>query len=129
MQQGKQVFGAAVGLALLMGLPAQAFDGNAEKGKQIFMTMGKNDKACMTCHPKGLTTGKTYKGDDIPELTDEISERKMTRKTKRFLRVQGTQLTDAELNDLLTFVQRLPSKGFGPVPREWQAHVKKTLGQ
>lgn len=129
MQYAMRVGGILIGLALVTALPAQAFDGNAERGKQIFMTKGSNDKACMTCHPKGLTTGKSYKGDDIPELTESLSERKIMRKTKRFLKVQGTQLTDAELNDLLTFVQQIPSKGFGPVPSEWQGYVKKTLGE
>lgn len=127
MQQGKRMLMAVAVLSLVAGLPAQAFEGDPEKGKQIFMTKGRDDKACMTCHPKGLTTGKTYKGKDIPELTDELSERKIKRKTQRFLRMQGLQLTDAELADLLTFVQQLPTRGFGPVPPEWQGYVKKTL--
>lgn len=129
MQQGKWILVALAGMSLMAALPAQAFEGNPEKGKQIFMTKGKGDKACMTCHPKGLTTGDTYKGKDIPELTEELSERKITRKTLRFLRMQGMTLSDAELTDLLTFVQQIPTRGFGPVPKEWQGYVKKKLGQ
>lgn len=110
-------------------MPAYAFNGDPAKGKALFMTKGSSGKACMTCHPKGLSTGETYKGKDIPELTDELSEAKLRRKSLRFLKVQGTTLSEAQLNDLLTFVQQIPSKGFGPVPREWQAYVKKTVGQ
>lgn len=127
MRQGYWVLGALVALNMVT-LPAEAFNGDPAKGKVIFMTKGRGDKACMTCHPKGLTTGETYKGDDIPELTDPLSEGKLRRKTLRFLKVQGMTLTPTELNDLLTFVQQIPSKGFGPVPPEWQAYVKKTVG-
>jgi len=128
MRQGYWMLGALAAWCVVMS-PAQAFSGDPAKGKILFMTRGTGDKACMTCHPKGLSTGETYKGKDIPELTDELSEAKLRRKTLRFLKVQGMALSEAQLNDLLTFVQQIPSQGFGPVPREWQAHVKKTLGQ
>lgn len=128
MRQWMGVLGAMAAMTVWMP-PAQAFNGDPVRGKVLFMTKGQGGKACMTCHPKGLTTGETYKGKDIPELTDELSEAKLRKKTLRFLKVQGMTLTDSELNDLLTFVQRIPSQGFGPVPREWQGYVKKTLGQ
>lgn len=129
MKRGVWMLSLMVGAGLAFALPAEAFNGDAASGKRLFMTKGSNDKACMTCHPKGLTTGETYKGKDIPELTDELSEAKLRKKTLRFLKVQGMSLSDQELTDLLTFVQRIPAEGFGPVPKEWQPYVKKTLGQ
>lgn len=129
MVQRARVTGALVGMLVLMGFPAMAFEGNAARGKVIFMTKGQGDKACMTCHPRGLTTGKTFKGKDIPELTEPISERKLVRKTRRFLKLQGMQLSEAEVTDLLTFVQRLPTQGFGPVPPDWKGYVDKALGE
>jgi hypothetical protein len=123
------VLGALVlhaGMALAVVQSASAFSGNPANGKQIFMQKGSTGKACMTCHPMGGTTGETYKGKDISDLTDRaLKAGKLQSKTEKFLKVQGLTLSPAALNDLLTFVEGLPSQGFGPVPPAWQAHVKK----
>ncbi|MNS33618.1 hypothetical protein D3C72_657340 [compost metagenome] len=122
--------GIALALILAFGPTALAFNGNPENGKRLFMQKGPSGKACMTCHPKGLTTGETYKGKDIPDLTEgPIAEAKLRKKTLKFLEVQGLQLSPAELEDLLTFEAGLPSKGFGPVPAAWQGYVRSKLGE
>jgi cytochrome c553 len=111
-------------LALSVVLSASAFSGNLANGKRIFMQKGTNGKACMTCHPKGGTTGDTYKGKDIPDLADRpIKTTKLQSKSEKFLKVQGIALSAAEMNDLLAFVEVLPSQGFGPVPPAWQKFV------
>jgi hypothetical protein len=92
------------------------------------MQKGKDGKACMSCHPRGETTGEVFRGKDIPDLTArELGESKLRSKTQKFLEVQGQQLSPAELEDLLTFVQGLPTKGFGPVPTAWQAYVRSKI--
>ncbi len=113
-------------LVASLASPAFAFSGNVENGKKIFMTKGANGKACMTCHPAGLTTNETFKGKDIPDLVNErFNEAKIQKKTLKFLKYQEMSLSTPELNDLLAFVQQLPDRGFGAVPSTWQAHVKK----
>src|SRR5690348_13906458 len=109
--------GLTVGLVLSFALSAFAFSGNLQNGKRIFMTKGPSGKACMTCHPQGLTTGETYKGKDIPDLTERtLPDDKVRKKTQRFLDVQGMTLTPSDLEDLLTFTSALPTQGFGAVP-------------
>lgn len=129
MGSWKRYLMMVVGTSLALALPAQAFSGDPDRGKQLFMTRGAEGRACMTCHPEGLTTGERFKGKRIPDLQDPLSEAKIRRKTLRFLRLQQMELSERELEDLLTFVQQLPTKGFGPVPREWQAHVTKSLAK
>jgi mono/diheme cytochrome c family protein len=125
MTDAKVVAGAAL-LILLVAAPVQAFNGDPGNGKKLFMARGARQKACMTCHPAGKTTGESFRGDDIPDLTRKhSSERKIRRMTLKFLKHMELTLTDAEVDDLLTFVQQLPDRDFGPVPPEWQAHVKK----
>lgn len=115
-----------VALVASLASPAFAFSGNVENGKKIFMTKGANGKACMTCHPAGLTTNEQFKGKDIPDLVNErFNEAKIQKKTLKFLKVQEMNLTPTELNDLLAFTQQLPDRGFGSVPPSWQAHVNK----
>lgn len=118
--------GLTVGVVLSFALSAYAFSGNAQNGKRLFMTKGPDGKACMTCHPQGLTTGETFKGKDIPDLTERpLSDSKVRKRTLRFLQVQGMTLTDSDLEDLLTFTSALPSQGFGPVPPEWRRYVQQ----
>ncbi len=115
-------------LALVASLasPAFAFSGNVENGKKIFMRKGPSGKACMTCHPAGLTTKETFKGKDIPDLVNErFNTAKIQKKTLKFLKYQEMSLSTSELNDLLAFVEQLPDRKFGSVPLAWQAHVKK----
>lgn len=123
---------AALTLALVLAFApaALAFNGNPENGKRIFLKKGIDGKACMTCHPRGLTTGETYRGKDISDLTEgPLSEAKLRKKTLKFLEVQGMRLSPSELEDLLTFVERLPSTGFGPVPPAWQGYVRSKLNE
>ena len=110
-------------------VPALSFSGNSDSGKRLFLSKGKNDKACMTCHPKGLTAGDVIRGKNVPNLTEvvaKLSQKKIRSKViKHLLQEIDMDVTDDELEDLCTFVSDLPSKGFGPVPSEWEAHVKK----
>jgi cytochrome c553 len=106
-----------------------AFDGDAGNGRKLFLAKGKNDKACMTCHPLGLTTGEVFRGKDIPDLVEavkKLSEKKIRNRTnKHVFNVVDLEMTDSDLEDLCTFVAELPENGFGAVPVEWQAHVRK----
>lgn len=115
--------------ALVPATAALAFDGDRDKGKLIFLKMGRNKKACMTCHPMGLTTGEVIRGKDVPDLTKSsrrLSEKKLKSKAlKHLLQEEDLDVTDEELNDLVTFVGMLPTMGFGPCPPEWEAHVRK----
>lgn len=119
--------------ALIPASAALAFDGNRDSGKLIFLKMGKNKKACMTCHPKGLTTGDVIRGKDVPDLTKSVSrlsEKKLKSKAlKHLLQEEDLDVTDEELNDLVTFVGLLPTMGFGPVPPEWESHVRKYVNR
>ncbi|HEY9897586.1 MAG TPA: hypothetical protein V6D00_00265 [Pantanalinema sp.] len=118
----------AVGVLLAPIQPAQAFAGDPVNGKKIFMTKGPTGKACMTCHPKGLTTNDTFRGKDIPDLTAEVfSERKIRSKTEKFLKYQKMTLNEKELSDLLAFVSELPTTGFGSVPAEWKGYVQSKV--
>lgn len=129
MKAKRWVMALPVLLMLAVAGPAVAAGGNVENGKRLFMVKGTGGKACMTCHPRGLTTGETYKGKDIPDLTERaLSESKLRRRTEKFLKVQGMALSEAELEDLLAFVRQLPDQGFGPVPPAWQGFVKSKLG-
>lgn len=120
----------AATLVLSAAPAALAFDGDVQNGKRIFMVKGRDGKACMSCHPRGLTTGETYRGKDISDLTERtLRASKLKSKTVKFLKVQGLQLSPSELEDLLTFVERLPSAGFGPVPPAWQGFVRSKLGE
>ena len=113
-----------VALVASLASPAFAFSGNVENGKKLFMSKGTNGKACMTCHPAGLTTNEPFQGKDIPDLVNErFSAVKIEKKTLKFLKYQGMTLSGSDLNDLLAFVQQLPDRGFGPVPAAWQRHV------
>jgi cytochrome c553 len=130
MRRNRWPMALAAGLVLAATMSAYAVTSNAANGKKIFMTKGQGDKACMTCHPKGLTTGDTYRGKDIPDLTErELRERKLRSKTEKFLKVQGMTLSDADMEDLLTFVRALPSQGFGSVPPEWRRYVQEKAAQ
>lgn len=109
-----------------------ALTGDPKKGKAIFLMKGQTGKACMTCHPKGFTTGEVIRGKKIPNLTEsagKISEKKLIAKALKHLEEDAElQLTDAQFMDLVTFVSTLPTQGFGDVPPEWQGYVKEKLG-
>jgi len=126
---------AAVALTLFAAQTPDAqaaLAGDAKKGKAIFLMKGQNGKACMTCHPKGFTTGEVIRGKKIPNLTEsagKISEKKLIAKALKHLEEDAElQLTDAQFMDLVTFVSTLPTQGFGDVPAEWQGYVKEKLG-
>lgn len=112
--------------------PALAFDGDLANGKRVFMLKGQaeGNKACMTCHPRGETTGKMPNGKKIPSLTEEeLSQKKLKSKSDKFLKRMKLELNDKDTNDLYAFVESLPSKGFGPVPAEWEEYVKNKLAK
>ncbi|MBO9542180.1 hypothetical protein J7643_16450 [bacterium] len=119
---------------LLAAIPQSAsaeLNGDPVKGKRIFMTKGDNDKACMSCHPKGFTTKEVVRGKQVPNLTEragQISEKRLIAKALKHMEEDaGLDLTDAQFLDLITFVSQLPTKGFGDVPPEWQDYVNTKL--
>lgn len=127
---------AALALTMLAAFTPDAqaaLTGDRNKGKAIFLTKGKSGKACMTCHPKGFTTGEVIRGKKIPNLTEsagKISEKKLIAKALKHLEEDAElQLTDAQFMDLVTFVSSLPTQGFGDVPAEWQGYIKEKLGK
>ncbi len=127
---------AVLALTLLPALAPDAqaaLSGAPKKGKAIFMTKGGGGKACMTCHPKGFTTGEVIRGKKIPNLTEsagKISEKKLIAKALKHLEEDAElQLNDDQFMDLVTFVSTLPTQGFGDVPPEWQGYVKEKLGK
>lgn len=127
---------AAFALTLLPAFAPEAqaaLGGDPAKGKIIFLKKGEGGKACMTCHPKGLTTGEVIRGKKVPNLTEsagKISEKKLIAKALKHLEEDAElQLSDAQFMDLVTFVSTLPTQGFGDVPPEWQAYVKEKVGK
>lgn len=116
--------------ALPLGAEA-ALTGDRNKGKLLFMTKGNSGKACMTCHPKGITTGEVIRGKKVPNLTEsaaKISEKKLIAKALKHLEEDAElTLSDAQFMDLITFVHSLPTQGFGDVPSEWEGYVKEKL--
>lgn len=117
---------AALALALVPAPQALAFSGDAANGKLLFMKKGTKDKACMTCHPAGETIGKTPKGKKVPNLiTEQMSDAKLVKKSRRFAQGMGLKLSATEEQDLFTYIRSMQQGGFGPVPAEWQAHVAK----
>lgn len=122
--QGFRWLIVAAALAMVP-MPAFALDGDLENGKRVFMLKGQGNKACMSCHPGGETTGKMPNGKKIPNLLEEhLSDKKVKSKTNRFLKRMKLELNDKDRNDLYAFVQALPEKGFGPIPAEWEEYVK-----
>jgi cytochrome c553 len=118
---------AVIGLGgvLFSSQTAHALEGDPVNGKRLFMTKGPTGKACMTCHPKGLTTGEDFRGKDIPDLTEEVlSDGKVQKKTVKFLKYQKMSLSSKELADLVKFTSQLPTTGFGSVPPEWKSYVE-----
>ncbi len=131
MQLGKWLT-AALALAMLPSLAPDAqaaLGGDKNKGKAIYMMKGQSGKACMTCHPIGLTTGEVIRGKKVPNLIEsasKISEKKLIAKALKHLEEDAElQLSDNQFMDLVTFVSSLPSDGFGDVPAEWQGYVKE----
>lgn len=125
---------ATVTLTVALPLDADAaLSGDRNKGKLLFMTKGGGGKACMTCHPKGITTGEVIRGKKVPNLTEsagKISEKKLIAKALKHLEEDAElTLTDDQFVDLVTFVSTLPTQGFGDVPSEWQGYVKEKLGK
>ncbi|MNL51750.1 hypothetical protein D3C87_1748730 [compost metagenome] len=121
---------AIIGLGglLAMSQAAHALEGDPVNGKRLFMTKGVTGKACMTCHPKGLTTGESFRGKDVPDLTEEIlSEQKVQKKTVKFLKYQKMTLSSKDLADLVKFTRELPTTGFGTVPTEWKSYVQSKV--
>jgi cytochrome c553 len=108
-------------------------NGDPVKGKHLFMTTGDSGRACMSCHPMGLTTKEIVRGKQVPNLTErasQISEKRLIAKALKYMEENADlELTDAQFIDLITFVSQLPTKGFGEVPPEWQGYVKNKLKQ
>lgn len=124
----------AVSLVLLLALPVSAkMDGDPIRGKKLFLTKGSNAQACMSCHPKGLTTGQVIRGKVVPNLTERvasISENKLLAKTLKHLEDDvGLDLSDDDVIDLVSFISTLPYKGFGDVPPDWNEYVRTHLKQ
>lgn len=122
---------AALVFAALPQTASAELNGNAIRGKKIFMTKGENDKACFSCHPKGLTTKEIVRGKQVPNLTEragQISEKRLVAKALKHMEEDaGLDLSDEEFLDLITFVSQLPTKGFGDVPPEWQEYANTKL--
>ncbi|HEY9857683.1 MAG TPA: hypothetical protein V6D05_18195 [Stenomitos sp.] len=124
----------AVSLVLLLALPVSAkLDGDPIRGKKLFLTKGSNAQACMSCHPKGLTTGLVVRGKVVPNLTERvasISENKLLAKVLKHLDDDvGLDLSDDDVLDLVSFISTLPNKGFGDVPPEWSDYVRTKVKQ
>jgi hypothetical protein len=63
---------------------------------------------------------------NLAEVVAKLSQKKIRSKViKHLLQEIDMDVSDDELEDICTFVGDLPSKGFGSVPSEWEAHVKK----
>ncbi|GEM_PF-2095771 len=127
---------ALIAIVMAPAFASNAFaglDGDRHKGKVLFLTKGENGKACMTCHPKGLTTGEVIRGKKIPSLvesTGRISEKKLIAKALKHLDEDARfELSDAQFIDLVTFVSSLSTQGFGSTPPEWAGYVKEKLGE
>ncbi|HEY9899833.1 MAG TPA: hypothetical protein V6D00_11675 [Pantanalinema sp.] len=124
----------AMAAALLTAAPRTAsaeLNGDPVKGKRLFMTAGDSGRACMSCHPRGLTTKEIVRGKQVPNLTEragQISEKRLIVKALKHMEENAAlDLSDEQFLDLITFVSQLPTKGFGDVPPEWQEYVNARL--